>query len=191
MPVMDGLTATQLIRADSRFQSLPIVAMTAHAMSGDRQRSLAAGMNDHLTKPISPKLLTEMLIQWMPARSIAQPVIETENKTAAPSADDFPDQLPPFDIQAALARANGKPNLLRKMLLSFQEHYRSAASELRQLIAEGKTEEANRVAHSLHGVAATLEAKDLANAAASIEHAIREERDARPGRADRNHGVHT
>ncbi len=174
MPVMDGLTATQLIRADSRFQSLPIVAMTAHAMSGDRQRSLAAGMNDHLTKPISPKLLTEMLILWMPARSIAQPVIETENKTAAPSADDFPDQLPPFDIPAALARANGKPKLLRKMLLSFHEHYRSAASELRQLIAQGKTEEANRLAHSLQGVAATLEAKDLADAAASIENAIRE-----------------
>ena len=174
MPVMDGLTATQLIRADSRFQSLPIVAMTAHAMSGDRQRSLLAGMNDHLTKPISPKLLTEMLLQWMPARSIAQPVIETENEPATPSADVFPDQLPPFDIPAALARANGKTKLLRKMMLSFREHHRFAASELRQQIAEGKTEEANRLAHSLQGVAATLEARDLANAAASIEHAIRE-----------------
>ena len=124
MPVMDGLTATQLIRADSRFQSLPIVAMTAHAMSGDRERSLAAGMNDHLTKPISPKVLTETLTRWMPARSIAQPVIETENKSAASSADDFPEQLPPFDIPAALARANGKPKLLRKMLLSFRDQYK-------------------------------------------------------------------
>ena len=67
MPVMDGLTATQLIRADSRFRNLPILAMTAHAMSGDRERSLSAGMNDHITKPISFDELTMSLIQWMPA----------------------------------------------------------------------------------------------------------------------------
>ena len=174
MPGMDGLTATKLIRADSRFQSLPIVAMTAHAMSGDRQRSLVAGMNDHLTKPISPKLLMETLLHWIPARAKAQPMIKAERALAASSADDFPEHLPPFDIPAALARTNGKPQLLRKMLLSFREQYRSAASELRQQIAEGKTEEANRLAHSLKGVAATLEARDLADAAASIEHAIRE-----------------
>ncbi len=149
--------------------------MTAHAMSGDRERSLDAGMNDHLTKPISPKVLEETLLRWMQARSIPQPTIDTENNSAvASSSDDIPEQLPPFDIPAALPRANGKPKLLRKMLLSFREQYKAAASELRQQIAEGKTEEAGRLAHSLKGVAATLEAKDLANAAASIEHAIRE-----------------
>jgi two-component system, sensor histidine kinase and response regulator len=174
MPVMDGIAATKLIRADSRFQSLPIVAMTAHAMTGDRERSLDAGMNDHLTKPISPKVLEATLLRWMRARSAAQPAIDTQSTTAGASPDDIPGQLPPFDIPAALQRANGKPNLLRKMLLSFREQYKCAASELRQLIAEGKTEEAGRLAHSLKGVAAALEAKDLANAAASIENAIRE-----------------
>jgi CheY-like chemotaxis protein len=67
MPVMDGLTATRLIRADDRFQDLRIIAMTAHAMSGDRERSLDAGMNDHLTKPINPDTLSAMLSRWMPA----------------------------------------------------------------------------------------------------------------------------
>jgi CheY-like chemotaxis protein len=174
MPVMDGITATKLIRADRRFQSLPIVAMTAHAMSGDRERSLDAGMNDHLTKPISPKVLEETLLRWMTTRAAAQPTIDTQPTSAPSSPDDIPEQLAPFDIPAALQRANGKPNLLRKMLLSFREQFKSAASELRQKIAEGKTEEAGRLAHSLKGVAATLEAKDLANAAAGVENAIRE-----------------
>jgi two-component system sensor histidine kinase/response regulator len=67
MPVMDGLAATRLIRADRRFQKLPIVAMTAHAMIGDYRRSLDAGMNDHLTKPIDPARLTEALLKWISA----------------------------------------------------------------------------------------------------------------------------
>jgi diguanylate cyclase (GGDEF)-like protein len=172
MPVMDGLTATKLIRADRRFQNLPIIAMTAHAMSGDRERSLYAGMNDHLTKPISPNGLTEMLIRWMPARSTPQPIVEARASVSATS-NDIPEQLPPFDIHTALKRTNGKPKLLRKMMLHFSEHYAGAASELRQQIAEGRVEEADRLAHTLKGVAATLEAKDLAAAAATVEQALR------------------
>jgi CheY-like chemotaxis protein len=68
MPIMDGLDATRSIRADRRFSKMPIIAMTAHAMTGDRNQSLDAGMNDHLTKPINPDRLTEALLRWMPAR---------------------------------------------------------------------------------------------------------------------------
>ncbi len=68
MPVLDGLAATRLIRSDARFHDLPIIAMTAHAMRGDRERSLDAGMNDHLTKPINPVTLSAMLSRWIPAR---------------------------------------------------------------------------------------------------------------------------
>jgi two-component system sensor histidine kinase/response regulator len=69
MPVMDGLTATKLIRSKERFRQLPIIAMTAHAMRGDRERSLDAGMNDHLTKPINPESLTATLLRWIPAQA--------------------------------------------------------------------------------------------------------------------------
>ena len=73
MPVMDGLAATRLIRADARFHDLPIIAMTAHAMRGDRERSLDSGMNDHLTKPINPTALSAILSRWMPAKPLDPP----------------------------------------------------------------------------------------------------------------------
>jgi two-component system sensor histidine kinase/response regulator len=158
MPVMDGLAATRLIRADQRFLKLPIIAMTAHAMIGDFKKSLDAGMNDHLTKPINPNTLTKALLKWMPGK---------------PDDLSIPAVLAPFDIQAALRRTNGKPKLLRKMMLSFCNQYAHAATDLRQLIHEGKREEAERLAHSLKGIARTLEATGLGEAAFAVEKALR------------------
>src|SRR6201999_575703 len=110
-PVMDGLTATKLIRSKERFRLLPIIAMTAHAMRGDRERSLDAGMNDHLTKPIDPHSLTATLLRWMPAQAAAP----RERAETAPSSttpvEELPAQLPPFDLPAAVGRADGKPKL--------------------------------------------------------------------------------
>jgi two-component system sensor histidine kinase/response regulator len=174
MPVMDGLTATKTIRADGRFADLPIVAMTAHAMSGDRERSLYAGMNDHLTKPISPESLTDMLVRWMPTAPVRPAVPELVVARAVVHGDAIPEELPPFDIQAALARANGKPKLLRKMMAGFGKQFAHAGVEVRELIAQEKLEDANRLAHSLKGVAATLEAKELSAAAKELEYALRD-----------------
>jgi two-component system, sensor histidine kinase and response regulator len=176
MPVMDGLTATKLIRSEERFRRLPIIAMTAHAMRGDRERSLDAGMNDHLTKPINPDTLTATLQRWMPAQA-ADPR-ERAEAAAQPTtlAGELPAQLPPFDIQAALARTNGKPKLLRKMLRGFHQQYTHAAIDLRAQLNAGQVEEAHRLAHSLKGVAATLEARELAEAAAALGQALREDR---------------
>lgn len=69
MPVMDGYAATRAIRQDSRFDSLPIVAMTAHAMKGDRERCLEVGMNDYISKPINPALLHETLAKYLTSSS--------------------------------------------------------------------------------------------------------------------------
>jgi CheY-like chemotaxis protein len=174
MPVMDGLTATKLIRAEKRFRSLPIIAMTAHAMMGDRERSLDAGMNDHLTKPINPNTLMAMLVRWMPASPVAPPTAAAVKPIS--SAEELPGQLLPFDIQAALARTNGKPRLLRKMLHGFHQEYMYAASDLRAQLNQGQVAEAHRLAHSLKGVAGTLEARELAEAAAVLGQALREGR---------------
>jgi two-component system sensor histidine kinase/response regulator len=70
MPVMDGIEATRVIRADPRFNSLPIIAMTANAMAADRDRCLEAGMNDHIAKPIDPEQLFRVLLRWTEERGI-------------------------------------------------------------------------------------------------------------------------
>ncbi len=173
MPVMDGLTATKLIREDSRFRSLPILAMTAHAMSGDREKSLDAGMNDHITKPISFEELTMSLIQWMPAGRVKASPEGVPPPLTLPAEDSIPDQLPPFDIPAALLRNNGKPKLIHKLLLTFHERYANAISELRGNLDENKDEEAQRLVHSLKSLAAALEANQLADAAFAVEKALR------------------
>jgi two-component system, sensor histidine kinase and response regulator len=172
MPVMDGLTATKLIRADARFRDLPILAMTAHAMSGDREKSLNAGLNDHITKPISFDELTKSLLQWMPARP-ARPSEETPSPLPSAAQDGIPDQLPPFDIPAALLRNHGNPKLIRKLLLAFHDRYANAIFELKRFLDEGKTEEAQRLVHSLKSLAAALEAADLTEAAFALEMALR------------------
>jgi two-component system, sensor histidine kinase and response regulator len=177
MPVMDGLTATRLIRADKRFGKLPILAMTAHAMSGDRDRSLNAGMNDHITKPIDPDRLLSALIRWMPEKSQERSELRPEPAAAqvkpAPAEDSVPEQLPPFDMQVALARANGKPILLRKLMLGFRDQYTNAISSLNEHVAQGRDADAERLAHSLKSVATMLEARDLTEAAFTVEQAFR------------------
>jgi HPt (histidine-containing phosphotransfer) domain-containing protein len=173
MPVMDGLTATRLIRTDDRFVKLPILAMTAHAMNGDRERSLNAGMNDHITKPINPNRLMAALVRWMPEKIGGRPEPQVAPLKPAPPEDGLPEQLPPFDIQAALVRTNGKPRLLRKLMLGFRDQYTSAISDLSEHVAEGRGGDAERLAHSLKSVAAMLEARDLTEAACSVEHAFR------------------
>jgi two-component system sensor histidine kinase/response regulator len=171
MPVMDGLAACRLIRTDPRFLQLPIIAMTAHAMSGDHKQSLDAGMSDHLTKPINPNTLTKALLKWMPAK----PVQKADAPINGAVQDDsyLPEELAPFDIQAALRRTNGKPRLLRRLMLSFCNQYAHAGRDLRQLVDEGRREEAGRLAHTLKGAALTLEAAGLGAAAFAVENAIR------------------
>ena len=173
MPIMDGLTAARSIRADRRFSSMPIIAMTAHAMTGDRKQSLDAGMNDHLTKPIDPDRLTEALLRWIPARRAESVTPKVVTTGGTQDHLGIPVVLPPFDIQAALRRVNGKPALLRKLMFALCSQYAHAASDLRRLINEDNRAEAERLAHSLKALARTLEAADLGDAAFAVENAIR------------------
>jgi diguanylate cyclase (GGDEF)-like protein len=143
-------------------------------MTGDRERSLKAGMNDHLTKPITPTGLTEMLLRWMPLDGDQiQNAPDFGGSPPEPPEDCLPESLPPFNLKAALERTNNKPKLLRKMLFTFHKQYAGAAEQLRRQIAAGEHEAAHRLAHSLKGLAATLEASDLTGAAKSVESALR------------------
>ncbi|MDX8398901.1 MAG: response regulator [Gallionellaceae bacterium] len=175
MPEMDGLSATRMIRSNESLRDLPIVAMTAHAMAGDREKSLAAGMNDHITKPIDPKKLIDTLSHWIkldPANRTERELVNPPSEQDS-SAAELPDFLLPFDISAALTRTNGKPKLLRKLILRFHDTYADSVSELRRLLASDNREEAEILAHSLKGVAATLEAGKLAEMAFAVERTLR------------------
>ncbi|WP_206244864.1 response regulator [Novosphingobium terrae] len=171
MPEMDGIEATTIIRRSHAADALPIIAMTAHAYEEERQRCFAAGMNDHIAKPISPPVLVRTLDRWLKAdRGTVAPVVAASEP--APKVDSvLPDQLPPFGLEAALGRVNGKAALLRKLILSFADSYAHAGQSLRDLLKTDHAE-ARRFAHTLKGVSGSLELPGIQAVAAEIERRI-------------------
>ena len=122
MPVMGGFEATQEIRKDERFKDLPIIAMTAHAMAGDREKSLEAGMNDHVTKPIDPDQLLSALIKWIKPgeREISEGV--TDSSIGKKELEDIlPSELPGISIASGLGRVGGNKQLYAKLLCKFKD----------------------------------------------------------------------
>ena len=172
MPEMDGIEATRVIRQSLSSERLPIIAMTAHAYEAERQRCMDAGMDDHVAKPVDPALLVRTLDRWL--KPAATSIITARSIPAppAPAANVLPDILPPFDIRAALTRVNGKRTLLRKLIVDFGTSFTDAVAKLQDQIAIGSLDEARRLAHTLKGVAAALETRAVAEAAARVEDAI-------------------
>ncbi|NWK98878.1 hybrid sensor histidine kinase/response regulator [Sphingobium lactosutens] len=168
MPEMDGVTATRIIRESWPADRLPIIAMTAHAYEEEKQRCLDAGMNDHVSKPVDPDMLMRTLNRWLKA-SAAPPVPQPVVVPARAPASVLPDSLPPFDLRAALVRVNGKAPLLRKLIVTFGETYAEVAHDLRLHMSTGLLPDARRLAHSLKGVAGSLELPEVQRIAADIE----------------------
>ncbi|MDD0841741.1 response regulator [Pseudomonas sp. Gutcm_11s] len=168
MPVLDGIATTEALRREPRFAALPIVAMTANAMPADRERCLAAGMNDHLSKPIEPSELWSTLGRWLQARG---EVVDGAARQPLPEWS-----LPGVDLASGLRRVLGKPDLYRRLLDKFALSQADFTSRLRAALAAGEQESAEREAHSLKGLAGNLGAVDLATQAAAVESAIKDAR---------------
>jgi two-component system sensor histidine kinase/response regulator len=209
MPVMDGYTATRKIREwqlkahSSKLKAaksselsasnleplttnLPIIAMTAHAMSGDEQKSLEAGMNDHITKPIDTVQLFATLQKWIkPAAdraavsknlpSSGPAVIDTpaEPDQTIPNDDGLPESLPGFDLAAGLSRLMGNKRLYRKLLLDFGAKYGAVANEIREALDADDFNNAHSLIHNLKGLAGNLEATDLQAASVALEKLVK------------------
>ena len=177
MPEMDGLEATRIIRQDEKYKKLPIVAMTAHAMTGDKEKSLEAGMDDHITKPIDSNLLYETLGQWLEVSGADQSPTTAEKKpdvlSQQSSVDiELPD-LPGIDQDQALKVLNYKTDLFVKMLYDFKKSYGTLASDLQTMSLAGKWDEIQAKAHTLKGVSGYIGSTLLRDSAEQLENSLR------------------
>ncbi|MBC8718342.1 response regulator [Ochrobactrum sp. Marseille-Q0166] len=175
MPEMDGLEATRHIRRKWTAEALPILALTAHAYEEERRRCAEVGMNDHIAKPIDPAILIGTLERWMKPRRTKAPGAIVEDKIQQVVSSDLPEHLPPFDLARALGRVNGKKALLRRLIISFHDDFLNVIPTLKEQLAKGDLTSARRLAHTLKGVAASLELPAISRISAEIELAIANE----------------
>ncbi|PZO09815.1 MAG: hypothetical protein DCF27_04190 [Lysobacteraceae bacterium] len=175
MPVMDGVTATAEIRKLPGFSALPIVAMTANAMGGDRQRCLDAGMDDHVAKPIEPDDLWRALLKWIKARHVAGAPQETRPAPAeATGLTPALALIAGLDTRNGLRRVLGKQSLYLKMLNRFVASQRQAVPSIRAALEGGDLATAERIAHTTRGSAGNIGATRLASLATAVEAAIKD-----------------
>ncbi len=199
MPVMDGHTAARAIRAWEESQSsnhksqitnsksqiggVPIIAMTAHAMAGDAEKSLAAGMNGHVTKPIDPGQLFGELGKWITAGTGRNEVSAETEVPPAPGASaqaQLPDTLKGFNLAEGLSRLQGNRALYRKLIQQFAATCREGIEKLQAAVDNRDYGEILQQAHSIKGSAGNLAAKGVQAAAMGLEHLVKDNTDAPP-----------
>jgi two-component system, sensor histidine kinase and response regulator len=184
MPVVDGIEATKTIRRDPAFADLPIIAMTANAMEADRQACLAAGMNDHVGKPVDPEELYAVLEGWADrigarrtdgsSKTVAQtrePAVESPEDTA------LLERLAPFlNVPDGLERALNRIDFYVSLLRSYSTSQRDVPEQIRQALASGNRLEATRHAHTANGLAGQIGADKARAAAERLEGLLRADR---------------
>jgi PAS domain S-box-containing protein len=185
MPVMDGLKATRRIRAvEQRRQSddpdppkpIPVIAMTAHAMSGDRDKSLAAGMNDHVTKPIDPNTLFATMVKWIPSAEREVPPEAAEKTQASPLVKGraMLSDMPGISVRNGLMRVEQNETLYRRLLQKFYQDHTDMTDKIKKALARNETTLALRLAHTMKGVSGNIGAKALQTLSGELESAIKQ-----------------
>jgi len=181
MPVMDGYTATREIRnLKSEIRNVPIIAMTAHAMAGDEDKSLQAGMNGHVTKPIDPDQLFSTLQKWIKPSDkrvqVQQPKVidkTAEDVESISEEEKLPESLAGFDLSDGLKRLQGNKRLYRKLLLNFGTDYCESTNDIRTALDAKDFERAHSLVHNIKGLAGNLAATRLQTAAVNLEKLVK------------------
>ncbi len=170
MPKVNGFEATAQIRAAERAlgRHTPIIAMTANALKGDRERCLAAGMDDYISKPINGRRLAEIIAQCV-AGAVAGPTAEALAPSAASESHDSPAPAGPINTAELLRRCLGKADIAERALATFEKSAPSLLAQIRIAMEACRTEQSARQAHSLKGAAANISAERLRQAAEAIE----------------------
>ncbi len=173
MPEMDGLTASRAIRARESGRRVPIIALTAAARMVDRSATLAAGMDEHVTKPIDPVLLADALLRWIAPDQASQALIAAAGQATGGIATSTTDKA--LDTGRALQALAGDADLLHEVLASFAEQFGSARAQLEQALALRQFDAAARLVHTISGLAPTLGADSLQPLARQFEAALQQQ----------------
>ena len=174
MPVMDGITATRKIRKiPGTLSSIPIIAMTAHAMEGDKEKSLESGMNDHINKPIDADAFIESLLKWI--KPGVRQKMDAASSVVKVDSDAYAlPELTGIDVKGGLARVLGNKKLYHDLLLKFKRDFSGTSEKLSYLLNDQKDiKEAELLAHTVKGVAGNIGAGDLFKTANEFVQIIR------------------
>ncbi|MBF0516439.1 MAG: response regulator, partial [Nitrospirae bacterium] len=177
MPDMDGFEATAAIRAKLEFKDLPIIAMTANVLSGDSDKCIAAGMNDHVGKPFEPATLYNALVRWIKPRESSEMTRQPKTPPVTLPAfqtTELPTGFHKIDTQAGLRRTAGNAALYVKMLNEFREKYKDFMAVLKDGLSAGSPD-LYRLVHTMSGVAGTIGAGEMHRASQALEQALKGE----------------
>lgn len=179
MPVLDGLSATRQIRDEQLHKDRPIIAMTAHAMAGEREKSLSAGMNEHISKPIDPKKLYQTLVNFLAPESempseIEQSGVDGNHAYDAPVV--FP-EVDGVDVNDGLHRCGGKTEFYTKILLTFSSKYGEFGKQLKPMVNERNNQGLSEIMHALAGVAGNIGASSVGKRARTLSGSLKDETD--------------
>jgi len=177
MPEMDGYTATQHIRSQYPLRDLPIIAMTANTLAGEREKCLSAGMNDHISKPVKPLYLFETLIRWLrPELDIKQihESLTQSTKSTQKKNDILQSNLPGIDVKSGLSYMNNDMGLYFKTLTNFDKRFTNIYQGIQDDLANDNYQSAERLIHTFKSLAGSIGAKNLEKISADLETAIHE-----------------
>jgi CheY-like chemotaxis protein/HPt (histidine-containing phosphotransfer) domain-containing protein len=169
MPVMDGMQAVKAIRElGGNYLNIPIIAMTGQDFAGDRQKIFDVGMNEHITKPISPDILFQTIAQFI------EPKAHIVEKTDSVDELQLPTHLTQINLPAAMHRFINNWTVLKRTMLSFAESHVDDVEKIKKALAENDMATATRLAHSLKGSGGNIGAEALSKIAAVIESLLKE-----------------